>query len=58
VQLAVEALDARKVRLDELAARALRATQQLRLREQRKVGRFDVPLPVCVSLSREDLQLS
>jgi hypothetical protein len=42
VQLAVQALDARQMRINELAAGALPSAQQLGLREQRKIGRFDV----------------
>jgi hypothetical protein len=46
VQLAVQLVDAREVRVDDVAARALRAAQERRLLEQREVGEFDGGSPL------------
>jgi len=41
VQLAVQSFDAREVRVDDLAARAVAAAQELGLLGEREVGEFD-----------------
>jgi hypothetical protein len=45
VQLGVELVDAREVRVDDVAARAAAAAQLLGLVEQREVGEFDGESP-------------